>query len=283
LWSGAIVLCGVPLLAWAGAVSLQPVVWAWPFAAATVTCAALLAMSLAPGVRSLTALMLAATAGVLTIVLALLHATTLQTAAVIALTAFILLAAAPAVVARLARAFPHVPPVSDALPTEPEADEAAAAALKAGRETRTLLSAWNAAVCAALLPALLVLAASGNVYAEALAACLATASVLESGSFRFLADVLPAALTGATGLFAVLTIWPQRVTGLTWVSPAALGTVGMIGLVTGLYYCLRRRPPSVRARKAATVITALCAVAALPLVCAIWGVFTAMMAIGQRM
>ncbi|MYS19078.1 type VII secretion integral membrane protein EccD [Streptomyces sp. DvalAA-14] len=239
----AMALCAVPVLATAGRTlagmdgshgrMTGAGLTAFAVAAGALV-GAFLAYAAAPGVTTSAVLLAAVVAAGLGGGLALGRADTVESAAVVAVAAFVLLTLAQVTVSRLVafayrRADPRMP--------VQEADDAVAAAVRAAT---TLLVLWSGGLAAVIATALVVLADAHTRYAAALTACLALALLLRAGAARLVAEVVPVGLAGVIGLFALLLVGSEHFGWPYWAGPLYAGLIAVALLVYGFRRLMRR-------------------------------------------
>jgi type VII secretion integral membrane protein EccD len=204
---------------------------------------ALLAYAATSGVTTCAVLFATAVAAVLCGVLAAARAGAVESASAVAVVAFLLLVAAPMTVSRMvpfASRRPRARLHADEEHADTDDDPVAAAV----RAATTLLVVWGGGLAAVLAATLVPMAASRSPYAAAAAGCLGLAVLLRAGAARLVAEVVPAALAGAIGLFTLLLVGPGHLGWPGWTAKATIGIAA--GL---LIYGFRRlfRPGLARA------------------------------------
>lgn len=205
---------------------------------------ALLALAATPGTATCAVALGLGIAGALSLGLGLLRADAAQFAAVVAVVAFVLLTIAPkTVTSTVAFAYRRT---RMRAPTEAQ-DGSVESAVRAGT---MLLMVWNGVLCAAMAVALPTMAASRSVPAVAEAALLGLALLARAGGVQLVAEVVPLALSGSVGLFALLLVVPSRIGSADWAAPTYTLVVPVVLLVYGFRRLMRRpglpstvRPP----------------------------------------
>jgi type VII secretion integral membrane protein EccD len=199
------------------------------------------------------------------------HANPVQSAAIVAVAAFGLLALAPWLAAQ-----------STALAPRATADQAEAipAAVRTGR---ALLVAWSAAMSAILAVALVVLSGSGNSFGTWLAACLAVALLVRSRRSRLVIEAVPVVAAGAAGLFTIFVAAPTRLGAPAQAILLLPFAIGIALLATGLLLAFRRRHERVPGAAWLGLLGTGCTVAAVPLALGVLGVFHHLMTIGTHL
>jgi type VII secretion integral membrane protein EccD len=237
----------------------------------------LLAYAAAPGVTTLSLLAGSLVAAVVTGGLIALKATAVQGAALVAILAFLLLTAAPALVGRIvASAFRR----GSAAETAEDDNEQVRVAV---RTAMALLALVGVLLSLVLGGTLVLLGGSASPYGCAVAGCLAVALLLRAGSAAVVVEVVPGAVAGLAGLLALLLNAPHRFGLPAWTAP--LGAVVVAAALMG--YGLRRlmrRDLRALARPgwlgtAGAVVGAL----SIPLLLAEFGVFGSLVGMGKHL
>ncbi|MDX3322427.1 EsaB/YukD family protein [Streptomyces sp. ME03-5684b] len=242
---------------------------------------ALLAQVAVSGVTTAVVLAAVAAAAVAAAFVAVIGADGTQAAAVVAVTAFVLLTLAPPWVSRLV-AFSCRRAEARRDPEEERDDEGVLAA--AVRIATTALVVWTCVLSAVLVAALVPLAASDSVSAAALAGCLSLALLLRAGGARLAAEVVPAGVAGAVGLFTLALVGGDRSSSADWTAPVGVGLAAVALLAYGFRHLMRRVevPPRPRSRWLGTV-SSLLAGTAVGLAVAVFGVYGWFIELGQRL
>lgn len=245
----ALALTAVPLLALGGRV-LAASAWSAGMGRSGITEAAfttyalvvgalagaLLAYFAAPGVAAGAVLLVAVVAAVVGCVLVLLGANSVESAAVVALVAFVLLTITPLTVSRLV-AFAY----RRANARRPAGENDEAVVSDAVRAAMNLLVVWTCGLAAVLAALLVPLAASNSPYAAGLAGCLGLALLLRAGEGRLVAEVVPVGLAGTAALFTLLVVGSGHLGWADWIAPTCACLTAAVLLVYG-YRNLMRRP-----------------------------------------
>jgi type VII secretion integral membrane protein EccD len=247
----AVALASVPLLALAARGLAQA---SWPagsegpggrltragFAMAALVVGALvgavLAYVAAPGVVACAVVVAAALAAVTGAVLALLGADGTRTAAVAAMAAFVLLSfATPTASGIVAYAYQRA---GERRPAGDDAGEDRVA--QAVVTATTLLAVWTCGLAAVMIACEVALAASGSRYGAWLDLCLGLALLLRAGEARLIAEVVPVAVAGATGLCMLLVLGAGSLGWNGWTAPACACVVAVALLAYGFRNLTRR-------------------------------------------
>jgi hypothetical protein len=213
---------------------------------AAVACGALIgafvAFTASPSATTCAVLLAAVLAALLGGTLAMLKASVVECAAVVAVAGYGLLTIAPATVSWIVTfacrtAAMRMPPEED--------DEPVATAARAAT---TLLVLWSGGLSALIAAALVALATSRSPYAVAAAACLSIALLLRAGAVRLAAEVVPVGLAGAAGLFTLLLVGPGNLGWQAWTAPVFAGLIAGGLLVYGFRRLMRspELPPATR-------------------------------------
>ncbi|GAA1274288.1 hypothetical protein GCM10009665_72280 [Kitasatospora nipponensis] len=259
--------------------ALSPAALATACVAGGALAGAFLAYAAASGVSTLTVLAAALLSALAAGSLVALHADPAQCAAVIAIVAFLLLSAAPATAGRIvATAFRRHGPADPA--TDPEEGEQLRAAV---RTAMVLLAAWGGGLALLLGAAIVLLGASHTVYGCATAGCLGVALLLRAGSAKVVVEVVPGALAGAGGLFALLLTGPPQLGWPGWTVPALLTAVAAALLGYGLRRLLRRDLRALRRPAWLGTAGAVLGALSIPLMLAGFGVFGRLMGLGRHL
>jgi hypothetical protein len=247
-------------------------------AAAGVLIGALLAYVAASGVTTL-AVLTAALVGAVTVgILTALKADSVQSAALVAVVAFLLLTAAPATAGRIvASAFRH-----GGLPSG-AADEGRDQVRAAVRTAMVLLAVWGVLLALVLGSSLVILGSAPNVYGNAIAGCLGVALLLRAGSAKVVVEVVPGAVAGMAGLFTLLLIGPGHLGWPGVTVPLALVVVGVCLLGYGFRRLMRRDLPALRRPGWFGALGAVLGAMSIPLILAGFGVFGTLMGMGEHL
>lgn len=142
------------------------------------------------------------------------------------------------------------------------------------RGTRQAVGSVTALIQGLAWPALVacvVLAVSHDLTAELLAGAVAGGLILRSRLFITIGQRLPLLLAGIGGLVVLLLALMTQFDGST--GPLAVAAPALLGVVVCLVLAARRRRPSPGLRRAAEIIELLIAVAVVPLVAGVLGLF----------
>ena len=243
--------------------------------AVAATLGAFLALVTMPGLVTAATQIVTVVVLLVAVLLVRMSATGLDVAATVAIVGYGLLSAAPWTVGHLAAFWPA--------PDGPSDDPEAAAKLTVIRGRRQLV-AWHVGAAVVIGVALVFLATSANLFAVALAACLCVPLAWRAGRHLMLVEAMPTVLAACAAGFIVLirlsALWPGLPPtfgfSLTWLA-------GSVVLVTGLSLMFRRDPEPQPERKPLRILAALCVVAAIPLVLAVYGVFDRLSAMGSHL
>ncbi|MFL6055087.1 MAG: EsaB/YukD family protein [Actinoallomurus sp.] len=276
----AVALAAVPVLALAG--YALPVSRSSETAAAIAvvvganvgTLGALIAML---NVWTLTAELLALVALPVTILLALLHATRLECAAVVGVVGLIMLSAAPSAAGRLTA----LPPARAVAGPVDAADEVATILAR----SRRVLVVLTLAVTLIVAGCLVLLGGSNDVYAGALALCVSLALLAQAGHSNVPLAVMLMMGAGVTGLVTLVVRAP--VTLLHATSPV-LGPVmacGLCAILLCVGLAMVMLPSSdVEARPAwLNTVAVVLSVFTVPLAVGVFGVFEYLAGLGGRL
>jgi type VII secretion integral membrane protein EccD len=200
--------------------------------------------------------------------LAVLDASLISSAAVVALVLFVLTGLLPRITSQIAVLVPDGPDTgAPAL-----GGEDVAAVVRRGNGLLTFLSIVTATV---LTAALLTLTTSRDVYALFLVACVSVGLLLQAGSVRVLSGVIPQLSAGVLGLLALAVRVPEYLFDSRTAGPLAGFAAGVVLVACGLFLAfgaaLRPIEPE-RPSWPGAVVTAL-AVVALPLTAGVFGLF----------
>jgi len=239
----------------------------------------ILAYAAASGVATFAVLAATGTAFVTAGGLALLRADGAQSAAVVAVVAFLLLMAAPTTAGRIVASAFRRSPAGDGHAGTHEAEQVRAAV----RTAMVLLAAWGVLLSLVLAGSLARLGSSGSGYASAIAGCLGVALLLRAGSAKVVVEVVPGAVAGATGLFVLLLTGPAHLGAPGWTAPVALVLVAAVLLGYGFRRLLRRDLRQLaRPGWFGTLGTAVGALS-IPLLLAALGVFGTLTGMGKHL
>jgi type VII secretion integral membrane protein EccD len=203
--------------------------------AVTASIGAFAAYLAAPAIATLVLQLICGSSMVLTVLLAVLHADRIETAAVTGVATFFTLSVLPRVAAQVA-AMPPGPAQMD------DVDGAV-------RRVRRLLIFLTAVCCLALDACLVVLSGSEDWYAFGLAVCLSLALLCRASSSRLRAVVAAVLTSGTAGLVALGIRAPGHVFGaqsplavpdsVTWLAPMLVLVAGAVVVWCGLVLCFR--------------------------------------------
>ncbi len=198
-------------------------------------------------------------------------------AAIVAGLCLALLPVVPSAAMRMARfAIPPLPAGVD----QAHADEGGVDPVAVAARTRTAVGHLTALVQGLSWPALgaaLVLASAGDVTAQVLAGVTAAALLLRARLFVTIGQRLPLLVAGLGAVVAVLIGVAMDMSGaaaLWMAAPAALGVLGSLALA------MRRGPVSPAMRRTGEILDVLLAVAMVPLVAAVLGLFGVVRGLG---
>ncbi|MFE0464922.1 EsaB/YukD family protein [Kitasatospora sp. NPDC058965] len=202
-----------------------------------------------------------------------------QSAAVSAVVAFLLLSAAPVTAGRIvAVAFRRRDPVDPS--GDPDEGEQVRLAV---HTAMTLLAVWSAVLSAVLAAALVLLAVSHTVYGAGLAGCLALALLLRAGAAKVVVEVVPGALAGTAGVFALLLTGPGALHWPAWTAPVLLAAVALGLLGYGLRKLLRRDLRALPRPAWLGPLGAVLGALGIPLLLAGFGLFGQLMGLGRHL
>ena len=238
---------------------------------------ALAAVVALPHEATLTVGLLAVVTLPMTILLGALGADLVESAAVVGVAALTMLSAAPAAAGRLA----PLAPARANTGASPDSAAEIADTVSRGRRILVTLTLVSSLVAAA---SLLVLAASDDPYAVALALCLSLALLAQAGQSIVPAAVMPSIAAGAVGLVALAVQAPVHVLRLTVPAPALIMCV-LAAAVLAVGFALAMRPAEaldVRPSWLATTGLLLSVVSA-PLAVGVFGVFQHLVDVGGRL
>ena len=276
----AVALAACPLLAFAGyalPISRHATGAAAIAVAVGAVVGALAAVLAVLDARTLLVWLLAAIALPVTVLLAVVHATLVESAAVTGVVALILLSAAPAAAGRLVALAPARGKSS--APPSPAVE--IAMIMSRGRGVLITLALTSSLICGACL---LVLGNSADPFAVALAACLSLALLAQAGQSDVPVAVMPALVAGSAGLAVLAMRAPVHLLDLQGAA-AALVTcgVGAAVLAIGLAMVNGGSAEAVdeRPQWLGSVGVALLAVSA-PLAVGVFGVFQHLAHLGGR-
>ncbi|TKA02069.1 EsaB/YukD family protein [Actinacidiphila oryziradicis] len=234
---------------------------------------ALAARLAVPHVTTLIALGLAAVAVPVTVVLAVLHATLTESAAVVAVVMLAVLSATPTASGYLAAM--AVPSKGAATASTEEIP------WLVGRGTRVLIGINF--LCSVLLAACsVVLGVSDQAFAVGLSACLGLALVLRSGQLKLLAAVLPPITAGVVALATTLAHAPGAFGLPAWAGPVAVLLAGALMAFAGLAWSLRAGTETDDASWTIGLARFLCLLS-VPLAVGVFGVFTHLLHLGESL
>jgi type VII secretion integral membrane protein EccD len=270
-------LAGVPCLAVAGWFLAPPApTGGMPFIGAAVGAClgSLVALAVMPGLAVLAIQILALVVLLTVTAVVRLQATGLQAAATCAVVAYGLVLAAPWAVGHLAGLWQLPRRTADA-------ENEAKVAVRLARRT---LVAWTCVAAAALAALLVVLGTGGQPFAVALAACLGLAALLRAGRARTLVEVAPVMAAGLAGLAAALIGLPEVLHGV----PASAGPVLALGvgssvLVVGVGRSFVHPGAEVHRPRLFRTVASLCAIASVPLLLGVYGVFQELVSLGRHL
>jgi type VII secretion integral membrane protein EccD len=228
-------------------------------------------------VWTLTAELFSVVALPVTILLALLHATRVECAAVIGVVALILLSTAPSAAGRLT-SLPSTRKVAVLL--DP-ADEVAAMLAR----SRRVLVVLTLAIALILAGCLVVLGGSSDVYAGALALCLSLALLAQAGHSNVPLAIMPVMGAGATGLITLAIRAPVTLLHATSPGLGPLMVCGICAVLLCVGIAMAMQPTNdVGTRPAwhgsAAVVLSVFAV---PLTVGVFGVFEYLAGLGGRL
>jgi type VII secretion integral membrane protein EccD len=228
-------------------------------------------------VWTLTAEMFAVVALPVTVLLALLHATRVECAAVIGVVALILLSAAPSVAGRLTA----LPPTHKvATPVDP-ADEVAAMLAR----SRQVLVVLTLAIVLVLAGCLVVLGDSSDVYAAALALCMSLALLAQAGHSNIPLAVMLVLGAGATGLVTLVMRAPVTLLRATSAGLGPLVACGVCAILLCVGLAMAMLPSSDVDTRPAWLGSAavVLSVFTIPLAVGVFGVFEYLAGLGGRL
>jgi type VII secretion integral membrane protein EccD len=212
-----------------------------------------------------------------TVLLALLHATRVECAAVVGVVALIVVAAAPSAAGRLTA----LPPTRAVAAPVDAADEVAAMLAR----SRRVLVSLTLAVALVAVGCLVVLGDSDDPYAAALALCLSLALLAQAGASNVPVAVMLVMGAGMTGLVTLVIRTPVT---LLHASSGALGPVvacGLCAILLFIGFAMAMLPPSDRETRPAWLGTVAVALSmfTLPLAVGVFGVFEYLAGLGGRL
>lgn len=239
---------------------------------------ALLALAAVPGTLTCAVALALGIAAALGLGLGLLRADAAQYAAVVAVVAFVLLTIAPRTVTSTVAFASRRVGMRTPLPSQEDTVKSAV------RAATLLLMFWSGGLCAVLAVALPTMAASGSVSAVAEAGLLALALLIRAGGVRLVAEVVPLALAGSVGLFALLLTVPPRIGEADWAAPTYVLLVPIALLAYG-FRRLMRSPelPSMERPRWLTGLGSLPGGLAVVFAVATFGVLSSLVHFGHRL
>jgi hypothetical protein len=238
------------------------------------TLAALIAML---NVLTLTAELFAVLAMPVTILLALLHATRVECAAVIGVVALIMVSAAPYVAGRLTA----LPPTHKIATAVDPADEVAAMLAR----SRRVLIVLTLALSLILAGCLVVLGDSSDVYAGGLALCLSLALLAQAGQSNVPVAVMLVMGAGATGLVTLVMRAPVTLLHATSAGLGPLMACGVCAILLCVGIAMAMLPTDDLGARPAWLgtIAVTLSVFTAPLAVGVFGVFEYLAGIGGRL
>jgi type VII secretion integral membrane protein EccD len=276
----AVALAAVPILALAG--YALPVSRTSDAAAAIAVVVganigALGALIAMLNVWTLTTELLAVAALPITVLLALLHATRVECAAVIGVAALIVLSAAPNAAGRLTA----LPPARKVVTPVDPAEEVAAMLVR----SRRVLVILTLAIVLVLAACLVVLGGSSNAYAAALALCLSLALLAQAGQSTVPLAVILTIGAGATGLLMLVMRAPVTLLHVTSAGLGPLVACGICAVLLCAGIAMAMLPSAdVDARPAwLGSLAVTLSVFTVPLAVGVFGVFESLARLGGRL
>lgn len=243
---------------------------------ALIGTAAVLAAS--PGVLTTVLPGIGLIALITTLILGMLHATSVDAAAAVTVLCIVLGALAPWSVGRFAMFSAQGGRGAEGLPAE-------AVAALVGRAHRLLVFV-NIQLSAAAGVAMVVLAHSPDRYAAALSGCAAVALLARSGRFRLTTEALPGVLAAAAGIAACLWWAPAHLNAGFWAGPgagpSAAAAAGALAVLVGVGLVLRRSRRQGERKAWQSVVAGLCSIACVPLAVGVFGVYHHLVTVGHH-
>lgn len=197
-----------------------------------------------------------------------LHAGRTGSAAVLALGLYLVVGLLPRVTSQIAVLVPTGP-------------DTGASAMGSGdvttvvRRSNALLTLLSALTATALTAALLILSTSQDAYALALAAVVGLGLLLQAGSVRLLAAVLPQLAAGVIGLLVLAIRLPDHLFGSRAAGPLAAFAAGLVLVGCGLFLAFGAalRPVEQERPTWPSALATCLAVAGLPLAVGVFGLY----------
>lgn len=262
-------LTACPLMACAGlGAPLHGPVATPVLVAITAVLGALAGLVALPAPSTVVLQLVTAVAALCVVPLTALHAGLTGSAAVVALALYLVAGLLPRVSSQIAVLVPIGPDTG--MPALDSAD--VATVVRRGNALLTLLSVLTATV---LTAALLVLSASRGTSALALAAVVSVGLLLQAGSVRVLAAVLPQLAAGVIGLLALAIRLPEYLFDSRTAGPLAAFAAGLVLVGCGLFLAFGAalRPVEQERPTWPSAVATFLAVVALPLAVGVFGLF----------
>ena len=205
--------------------------------------------------------------------LSALHADAMEDASVIAVIVLALASLGPQSIGRLVAYSPF---------------ESAGGTAEAGtvsdyvRRAHMLVAMWTTFLGLIGAADLAWLATFPNWYAQALAGSGSLALLLGAGAYRYLTEVMPNVVAGASGLLALALELPRRLPSGAWAGPLAATAIGLGILAAGMAQSFTSGETVSRPRAQLFLATTFRALS-VPLALGVFGVFSHLQSLGHRL